>query len=520
MAHLEINADHTININDKLGTALFVHGNYLFNEFDHNDDGFLDKPMGHQINLYNRWEYHSGDIWENMSGYSILNDEKKGGQIGYHKDNSNSSGNLWGMDVKTQRYNIYTKNGFILNDEGMNIGTILSFTHHKQNSFFGNRNFDGEQNSFYANFMFQNPFLEDDDDHNAEAYEYTESEPNTLTAGVSLQYDNFMETFQNDPFAITVGAANNARIIVPGVFAEYSIGFFEGFRAVAGLRADFPDVQSNSNSSDKNIFISPRLHLKYNLLNETLIFAGSVGRGHRIARVLEENSGYLASNRQFVIPNNLEPEDAWNYGVNATWFFDLFDLPFTLNADFYRTDFINQVVVDLDKSQDFVYFYNLDGKSYSNSYQIDLTVEPFDEFFVTAAYRVNDVKVTTDGHLQDKALQSKQRAFLNLQYSTDMSEWMFDFTVDYNGRGRLPKLLIDGVTVAENYSPFLLLSAQITKNFGDFSVYVGAENLTNYMIHHAIKGAETPFAKGFDASMIYGPVTGRHFYLGMRYKIY
>ena len=508
MPHFEVNADKTIQVTEKLGTVVFAHANYLFREVDHNSDGFLDKPLGHQINLYNRWDYSSGNLWENRSGFNIVNDEKKGGQMGYFKDGNKDS--LWGMNVKTQKYHIYTKNGFILNDAGMNIGTILSFIHHKQNSFFGRRNFDGEQNSFYANLMFQNPFGEDD--HGLNEHEHAEN-PSTLTFGVSLQYDNYVETFQNNPYITnSVATPNNANIIVPGIFAEYSIDVITGLKLVAGLRGDFP----NHNKT----FISPRLHLKYNIIENILTFAGSVGRGYRIARVLEENSGYLSSNREFVIFNNLLPEEAWNYGANMFWNFRLFDVPFDLNADFYRTEFINQVVIDLDKSPEYVYFYNLDGKSYGNSFQVDVTVEPIKNFFITAAYRMNDVKITTDGKLQDKALQSKHKSFLNFQYNTDMNEWAFDFTVDYNGSGRLPKMIENGIEVNKTFDPFILLNAQITKSFGDLDIYVGGENITNYMIHHAIKGAKNPFAKGFDASMIYGPVTGRHLYLGIRYKIY
>lgn len=497
MPHLEVNADHTIKVTKNLGTVFFLHANGLFNEVDHNNDGFLDKPMGHQLNFYNRWDYSSGDAWENKSGFSVVNDEKKGGQMGYFKGDGKDS--LWGMNIKTQRYHAYTKNGFILNDAGMNIGTILSFIHHKQNSFFGHRNFDGEQNSFYANIMYQNPF-----------------ESSTITTGMSLQYDNYVETFQNNPYILNTATPNNANIIIPGIFAEYSADIIEGFKVVAGLRGDFPN-------GGYKTFLSPRLHLKYNVIEEVLTFAGSVGRGYRIARVIEENSGYLASNREFVIFDNLKPEEAWNYGANMFWSFKLFDVPFDLNADFYRTEFVNQVVIDLDKDQHSVYFYNLDGKSYGNSFQVDVTVEPFKNFFVTAAYRMNDVKITTDGKLQDKALQSKHKSFVNLQYNTEMNEWAFDFTIDYNGSGRLPKMVdhtMDDMVMNETFKPFILLNAQVTKSFGDLDIYVGGENLTDYMLHHAIKGADNPFSRSFDASMIYGPVLGRHLYLGIRYKIY
>jgi len=41
------------------------------------------------------------------------------------------------MGINSQRYNVYTKNGFLLDEKGSNIGTIFSFTHHKQDLFSG-----------------------------------------------------------------------------------------------------------------------------------------------------------------------------------------------------------------------------------------------------------------------------------------------------------------------------------------------------------------------------------------------
>jgi hypothetical protein len=101
-----------------------------------------------------------------------------------------------------------------------------------------------------------------------------------------------------------------------------------------------------------------------------------------------------------------------------------------------------------------------------------------------------------------------------------MNEWAFDLTLDYNGSGRLPKQIIDGAAVYAEYDPFLMLNAQITRQFGDFDIYIGGENLTNYKIPNAIKGADNPFSKAFDASMIYGPITGVSVYLGLRYRLF
>jgi hypothetical protein len=49
--------------------------------------------------------------------------------------------------------------------------------------------------------------------------------------------------------------------------------------------------------------------------------------------------------------------------------------------------------------------------------------------------------------------------------------------------------------------------------------YLGGENLTGYFQKDLIIAAKEPFSPYFDASMVWGPVTGRMFYAGWRYKI-
>ncbi len=485
MAMIEFNADHTVKFSDNLATTFFLHANDLFTENDHNGDNFLDKPMGQQINFMNRWSKTS-EFWNNFTGINIVYDNKEGGQKGYFKDNQTD---LYGLNIRTNRYNLYTKNGFILNDDGMNIGTILDFTHHRQSSFYGHRNYDAEQNSFYASVMFQTPTFAAD----------------KITVGASYQYDNYLEALSDVNY--------DDLVTIPGVFAEYSFSQFEDLNVLLGLRTDFP------NGFD--IFISPRIHAKYNI-NENLIIAASAGKGFRIARVIAENSGYLASSRNFIIADSLKLEEAWNYGANFTYSFKIADVPFDLNGEFYRTDFINQVVIDLDMNPQEVHFYNLAGDSYSNSYQIDLTAQPIKDFFITAAYRINDVRTTTDNLLQNKALQSREKAFLNLQYTTDMKEWAFDLTFDYSGKGRIPSTAgnPEEYQMAEMFDPFLLINAQITKSFGDLDIYLGAENITGFKQEHPIISSDNPFGQYFDASLIWGPITGRHIYLGMRYSFW
>ena len=519
MPTFEINADHSVRLSDDVHTTLFVHGNYFNREIDHNNDGFLDKPMGNQINILNRWEAGTG-IWESRSDFQFMIDDRKGGQMNYHNGNNNDS--LWGMRVKTNRYNANIRNGFMLGDEGANIGTLLSFTHHKQDSYFGNRVFNAEQNSFYANIMFQLPSGASHNDEHHSEHIFSNS---NLTSGISLQYDNYRELFDSFNYDKLLRNNNDANVMVPGLFVEYAFGIFNNLNIIAGLRGDIPIINYDtiampkSDEETNKVLLTPRIHLKYGIIPDKLVFAASVGRGWRVARELAENSSYLASNRNYILQTHNTIEEAYNYGANMYWTFNLFGCPVDFNMDFYRTDFINQLVVDLDKSPDEVHLYKLDAndKSYSNAFQVDATFQPITNFFITAAYRMNDVKQTTADELRDKPLQSKHKSFLNFQYNTEMNEWAFDFTIDYNGSGRLP---MDANGVIKRYDPFVLMNAQVTKAFKFFDIYIGGENLTNYRIKDAIKGNLTPFASGFDASMIYGPVTGICVYLGIRYKIY
>jgi outer membrane receptor protein involved in Fe transport len=53
----------------------------------------------------------------------------------------------------------------------------------------------------------------------------------------------------------------------------------------------------------------------------------------------------------------------------------------------------------------------------------------------------------------------------------------------------------------------------------DFNFYVGVENLLNYKQPNPIVDNHNPYSQYFDASMVWGPIYGRMFYAGLRFKI-
>jgi outer membrane receptor protein involved in Fe transport len=147
--------------------------------------------------------------------------------------------------------------------------------------------------------------------------------------------------------------------------------------------------------------------------------------------------------------------------------------------------------------------------------QLQFDYEVIHNLDLRLAYRWYDVQMTYDGILKEKPLLAANRAFMNLGYRK--KSWKLDYTLQWVGTKRVPA----AYNAAEYNSPsYIQMNAQVTKVFSNtFELYLGGENLTNYMQQDAIISAGNPYAQGFDASLISGPVMGRNIYFGLRYKI-
>ena len=90
-----------------------------------------------------------------------------------------------------------------------------------------------------------------------------------------------------------------------------------------------------------------------------------------------------------------------------------------------------------------------------------------------------------------------------------------------NGGGRMPDAypLADGTPSWESsYKGYEQLNAQITRFFRYGSVYVGGENLTGRRQQNPIISAGNPWGQDFDATMVWGPVHGAIYYIGLRFN--
>ena len=75
--------------------------------------------------------------------------------------------------------------------------------------------------------------------------------------------------------------------------------------------------------------------------------SGKFGRGQKTANVLAENLGYLASSREFIFETakddenmlTMDPEVAWNSGINVAHEFKLYEKTALMKVDYYYTWF-------------------------------------------------------------------------------------------------------------------------------------------------------------------------------------
>ena len=494
MGKVDLNLDLTTKLNDKWSTTLLLHDNFLNNKVDGNMDMFRDVPTGNLATILSRWKYDDSKGFMVQFGFKFLKDNKVGGVVDFNPDTDKYSTHHYGLGIETGRYEGFLKVGYVFPEKKYkSIGWQFSGYKHDQQSYFGAEKYNAKQNNFYSNLIYQS---------------IIGTTANKFRTGISFVSDKYDEQFQLLNF--------KRKEVVPGAFFEYTYSYLDKFSVVAGIRADHNNLYG--------WFATPRLHVRYEPMKGTTLRLAA-GRGQRTANILAENMSVFASSRQVQILQTgagkaygLDPEVAWNMGISLDQKFSLFERNGNISLDYYYTYFDNQVVVDLENARA-VRFYNLDGKSYSSSFQAEINYELARKLELRLAYRNYEVKTTYGSQLLDKPLVARDRAFANLAY--EAGAWKFDYTVTLTGTKRIPSTSINPLSYQRpTHSPsFVMMNAQVSRSIGakkKFEVYLGAENLTDFYQKDVIIAANDPFGPYFDASLVWGPVYGRMFYGGVR----
>lgn len=517
----EANIVSSLQLNDQWSTVILAHGSSDLMQHDANGDGFLDEPLTRRYSLANRWLYAPASGLQLRFGFRGVYEDRKGGQ----KDNEwvlpgeNRENVMWGSRILNRGINAYAKlgiplvkhdheaedipkDGILPEDENHvdpNIALVLDYNLHSQDSYFGLKDFNALQQDVFANAVFMSSL----------------GESHKITMGVSALWERLDQVLVDRwPAGGEESFDLGRRESIYGAYGEYTLHWDDKFVFIAGARADYNTLYG--------WLFTPGVNVRYNF-TEDLVFRATAGRGFRTPNSITDNIGVLSTGWRILFEGTPGIEEAWTYGLNLT-----LGLPFgregssTLSLEYFRTDFINQLIAD----QEFlsgapvpsVLFYNLGGRSFTNTWQVDFTTEPFEGFSVLATFRYNDSKVNMKGQgLTDRPLTSRFKGVLNLQYTTPADSWVFDVTAQLNGPARIPAFAAGG---EDHYSPvFPMFYAQITRKFNKVELYAGGENLLNYRQPDPIISADDPFSDNFNASIIWGPLMGIRIYAGMRLSL-
>lgn len=497
---VEGNVNFSRALSDKWSVAGLGHVSALRTKIEQNGDGFLDLPMYRQYNGINRWKY-SGERLMAQFGIKALYEDREGGQIRQTGTTGSTGSPLYTFLNTTKRVEFFSKTARLYPDKPYKgLGLIVNALNHQQDARFGFRPYAGQQQTLYANLIYQS--IIDNTNH-------------SFKTGVSYLLDRYTETYRQIPLP------TNRTESVPGAFFEYAYTHNEHFAVVLGNRVDFHNLYG--------LQWSPRLHAKYHIHGLTTIRA-SAGRGFRVPNLFAENFGYFVSSREVFFKSPLRPEVSWNYGLGVTNEFLLLGKKATFIVDYFRTNFQSQMVVDLEHPRE-INFYQLQGASFANSFQAEFNYQPMRRMEVKAAYRLFDVRQTMgaafgESVLLERMMVSRDRVLLNVGYALPYDKWKFDATLQLNGPKRIPYLAEGYVhtgyaTMRTDLAPgFANLNAQVSRAFRNgLEVYIGGENLTGVRQQNPIVGANAPFGADFDAaSRVWGPITGAMVYVGFRLK--
>ena len=546
--HAEVNASGGWDLNDKVSTGILFHAQNMSLELDHNHDGFLDMPKNTNVNLLNRWYVKTGDYTGQFLVRGLY-DRRIGGQT-QEAAHSEYFARPYQIDLNTWRVDGFMKNGYVFDAElGTSIGIITAASYHNQRNTYGPRHWNAAHSNAYLNAIFQTSF----DDS---ATDLWDDHSHMLSTGLSLNYDGYDEVL-----SLPQGINQNTYLfdlweVTPGIFAEYTYTYKDKVTLLVGIREDY--------STRYGFFTTPRMNLRYAPFDWWTV-RGSIGLGYRSPNAIADNAAYLASNRMYyaydrvsdngygIMDGILAQERSMNTGLSTVFYIPLGKRELQLSGEYYYTKFLDGVIADMDRNLHGITLYNMhdvEGAQYfSHNWQLEANMEILRGWTMTAAFRYTDVQQTTfntaanEWQLRDKPLQNKFKGIITTSYQTPLKTWQFDLTAQFNGEGRMP----DGFVVPEGSLQYTIrngyiyhkwypqLLGQITKFFRTWSIYLGAENMTNFTQENPIVGERleakgmrhgeesagfvNPYSSNYDASMIWAPIHGWKLYLGFRWAL-
>jgi hypothetical protein len=478
---MELNLHGGQLLSNRWSTASFIHVSGLTQEIDRNKDHFRDTPLSKTMSFLNRWEYN-GKRFEARFGVNGYWDERQGGQL------SNIPNRYIGATTN-QHIDVFAKTGFLFPDKPrQSLGIVSQVKMHDLSGQFGKRIYGGQEKRAYVNVIYDGSFG---------------SAIHSYKSGVSIVAQDLAQQLDSVSYI--------RKVATPGAFFEYT---YQGVRLVAVVGARY-DIQHQFGNQ-----FSPRLHLKY-ILDEHTDVRISSGKAFRLANPIIDYSSYMATAKSWHLPTKIEQEVVWNTGTSVVRTLKMWHRNASIAIDYYHAYFINQLVVDRERSMDTFYFEFQNRSSFNNALQVEWSASPIQTLTVRVAYKWLQSKAMYNGSMRQQIMMPNHRVLLNIAYASRNHKWEIDATLSIYSKVRLHDIqLPDGTMAINQYgNAYPSIIGQVTHHFKYFDWYVGGENLANYTQKNPIISASNPADASFDATRIYAPVLGTVIYTGFRYEI-
>ncbi len=484
----------------KWSTLFSAHSHQAAKERDRDKDDFLDLPKVTRYSFYNKWKYGNAaeEGWYSHLTFRYVNEQRIGGQTNFDRAKDEGTTNRYGQTVEISQPEFYTKISYRLNDQH-NFVFLGSASQQSQTSYFGTTLYDADQVNLYANLQ----------------HELNWGETHALKAGLSFRHLDVEEniSFTSDTLRRSYDGFYHKEEQIFGLFAENVFNWKEDkITLIAGMRMD--------HHNQFGWFFTPRALLKYNLTENTTARI-SVGTGWRTINLFSENINLLASSRDVVITENLNPEKALNYGANFTHKIYGENVESQWTFDFYRTEFSNQIFPDYDADPTKAFISNFTGTSVSNSFQAEAGFDFFEKIGTKIAYNYLDVYRMIEGSKDVLPFNAKHRLTGTFSYKPLSKKWHFDMNIHWYGKQRLAMTTNNPseFQLPESSKPYMVMNAQFTKSWEKIDWYMGCDNIFDLRQQQPILSWQNPFGSYFDTSSVWGPTKGRELYMGIRYVI-
>jgi outer membrane receptor for ferrienterochelin and colicins len=509
-SYLETNAEVGAQVPAGKATGLIAATLYTMNNhWDKNHDGFTDIPLTHRVSVFSKWTFRNKFKKQSSVFGRYLYEDRLGGQLNFNRSDIGSD-SIYGESARTNRLELF--GNFALPIEKADMTMQLSYTDHKQQSWYGTNPFFNEERNARVQFLYEKKMRNVSD----------------LTVGATYKfywYNDNLHTAADTG----LGILTHYPIVnhFPAAFIQDMIHVDKNNEILAGFRYEY-------NTLYRGNTFSPRFDYKWMSDRRDDIFRLSIGSGFKTPDIFIDDR-YAFTNGKFIVING-DIKTELCYGLQLDFEKKISKHGnFNIDANVFFNAIINKIVADIYSRPDAVIYSN-DGTN-NIDYGLNLKADMAFLFPLRATVGITllrNIDLSKNGAGKIVYDNVTNAPAFNATYTLSYTFGKAAVTVDWTGQVNSPMYLN---TQVDDFRPqtspwYCLMNLQITKKFKiGIDIYAGANNLLNFRPQNVLLRPSDPFNKyvtnldnnphnyRFDTSYNYAPNQGIKGFLGIRWHL-